>query len=134
MGKIKLERDIDEYGETVGWLESDDAFEVEVPDAIIKEWREIRGRLDEIDAYFEERVSPQLEAEYARKREEWRRTHLEEAKRDDLTREIWSRAILEQVKNLPDVFGELGTYDNVVLVDQPSVPLFVIPPDKKDEK
>lgn len=63
--KIKLVRS---ENDDIDWYEdSDGDIEVEVPDAIITEWRELEKRREEIHAYFEERVRPQIEAEDKRR-------------------------------------------------------------------
>lgn len=79
--KIKLqpiENDDDGLNDSyVMWWEEGGDIEVEVPDAIVAEWRELEKRRDEIYAYFEERVRPQIKAEEDRRWAEQRRAKLE---------------------------------------------------------
>lgn len=44
------------------WYESEHEEPIELPDAIVKEWRELTARMEELTAYFDERVPP-LQAE-----------------------------------------------------------------------
>lgn len=93
--KIKLERIVQDYGNVVEWCEGGD-IEVEVPDAIIADWRETIARLAELSSYFDERVKPQIDAEYKQRREEWGKAHPEEVRQAERTSMLWSKALLEQ--------------------------------------
>ena len=96
--KIKIER-IEDENDVAVWVEHGD-IEIEVPDAIVADWRATRDRLVQLEAYFDEQVLPQIEAEHRRRREEWERLNPEEAERNRQTVNLWSRQLLnEAIRN-----------------------------------
>jgi hypothetical protein len=75
------------------WIEGGISdFEVEIPDAVVKDWRETLAHLAELETYFDERVKPQIDAEYERRRAEREKAHPEEAR----VNHEWSRHLLEE--------------------------------------
>ena len=79
--KLKMDEWTDDEGRT--WVEGGD-YEVEIPDAIVDDWRESEKHLSELYAYFDEKVRPQIDKIRAERMAEWKRTHPEDARRHDL--------------------------------------------------
>jgi hypothetical protein len=86
--KIRLDRLEDPDYDTAHcrWTESEYENDplVEIPDAIVKDWRDTLAHLAELEKYFDEKATPQIETqnEERRKREaeEWERTATPEQK------------------------------------------------------
>jgi hypothetical protein len=70
-----FKNDIDE------WVEDESReFEViELPDAIVTEFRALHARLKEIGAYFDDTAQPLIDAAYKQRQEQWAVEHPEEA-------------------------------------------------------
>jgi hypothetical protein len=87
-----------------GWVEagiSDGGVGVEVPHAIIKEWRECWDRIAAFEKYFDESAQPQIDEADRLRREQWRRDHPETPQQKEIREmlvRMWSRNLIGQVK------------------------------------
>lgn len=79
---------------------------VEIPDALMMEFRAIKERLRELENYFDETVEPQIRVAQAEQHECWRAANPEAAIREDMIIKLWSQNLLAQVKR-PGVFESL---------------------------
>lgn len=105
--KIRLQMNDDDGR----WYESGSEHDpaVEVPDAIVEEWREATNRVVELEAYFEETVKPRLyalaEERAKRELEEWERTATPEQREmremQNAMLRRWSQHLFDQVARVP---------------------------------
>lgn len=74
--KVKLSRITDDNdglsdSYLIEWVEDEkNGIEVELPDAIVADWRETSKHLAELEAYLDEKALPQIEAEQERRWEQ----------------------------------------------------------------
>lgn len=61
--KVRMDQDY----ESGQWIEDDHEEEIELPDAIVLEWRECRKRMEQLNAYFDERVPALVKEAEAKK-------------------------------------------------------------------
>ena len=89
--KVRIDCNDDDY-----WYECESAPEIDLPDAIIQEWRALQAKLKEFDQYFEERARPLIDEAYRKKREEYERIHPP----DPMTQR-WARELFKQFTTEP---------------------------------
>jgi hypothetical protein len=115
--KIKLEQHLDDHGfETGEWYETGDVTTapVEVPDAIVLEWRACLARIVEIEKYFDERVKPEIDKAEDEKRKQYWQARPERAEMDDMLAEMMRRNYEVQLGCVPPGTW-LHTEDNMLV-------------------
>lgn len=103
------------------WAELPIGPEIEIPDAIMADFRECHRRLQEISAYFNEKAQPQIEAAHAESRRAWREAHPEEAARQDEMVKMWSKMLYAQLDSSQALYHRL-LRAGVFTVDLAKVP------------
>jgi hypothetical protein len=97
-----FKNDIDEWVED----ESRESEVIELPDAIVAEFRALHARLKEIGAYFDDTAQPLIDAAYKKRQEQWAVEHPEEAKARAVEAERWGRILLTSATK-PSIFSRL---------------------------